>query len=139
MTKKISEIDSNGKQMTTTENWFSEFSEIIFSENTEKNLNIFRNYWKIFSETSENQYSEISEKQMTSPLALFIVISSESELTSSQLLIDWRFLGREENFCVDYNFFPFLSSSSSFSTFLRELVFLPHFDVSQDTELPSKQ
>ena len=67
MTKKISEIDSNGKQMTTTENWFSEFSEIIFSENTEKTLNIFRNYWKIFSETSENQYSEISEKQMTSP------------------------------------------------------------------------
>ena len=67
MTKKISEIDSNGKQMTTTENWFSEFSEIIFSENTEKNLNIFRNYWKIFCETSENQYSEISEKQMTSP------------------------------------------------------------------------
>ena len=68
MTKKISEIDRNGKQMTTTENWFSEFSEIIFSENTEKNPNIFRNYWKIFSETSENQYSEISEKQMTSPL-----------------------------------------------------------------------
>ena len=31
------------------------------------------------------------------------------------------------------------SSSSSFSTFLRELVFLPHFDGSQDTELPSKQ
>ena len=54
MTKKISEIDSNGKQMTTTENWFSEFSEIIFSENTEKKpeyfpkllKNIFWNFGK---------------------------------------------------------------------------------------------
>ena len=67
MTKKNSEIDSNGKQMTTTDNWFSEFSEVIFSENTKK-PKYFPKLLKNIYETSENQYSRISEKQMTSPL-----------------------------------------------------------------------